>query len=48
MAITRRNVLTLGSLVASGAWPAYSRPVAQPDEVVRTTFDEVWENVAPY
>jgi carboxyl-terminal processing protease len=45
MAITRRNVLTLGSLVALGAWPAYSQPVAQPDEVVRTTFDEVWETV---
>jgi carboxyl-terminal processing protease len=45
MAITRRNVLTLGSLVALGAWPAYSQPVAQPDEVVRTTFDEVWKTV---
>jgi carboxyl-terminal processing protease len=49
MGITRRNVLTLGSLAAFGAWPAYSQPVAQPDaspvEARRTTFDEVWETV---
>jgi carboxyl-terminal processing protease len=49
MGITRRNALTLGSLAALGAWPAYSQPVAQPDaspgEARRTTFDEVWETV---
>jgi carboxyl-terminal processing protease len=49
MGITRRNVLTLGSLTALGAWPAYSQPLAQPDaspaEARRTTFDEVWEMV---
>jgi len=49
MGITRRNVLTLGTLTALSAWPAYSQPVAQPDaapaEARRTTFDEVWETV---
>src|SRR5438034_11292813 len=49
MGITRRNVLTLGSLAALGVWPAYSQPLAQPDaspgEARRTTFDEVWETV---
>jgi len=47
--ITRRNVLTLGSLAALGAWPAHSQPAAQPDgssaEAGRSTFDEVWETV---
>ena len=47
MSITRRNVLTLGSLAALGAWPAYSQPAGQasPVEARRTTFDEVWETV---
>jgi carboxyl-terminal processing protease len=43
------DVLTLGSLAALGAWPAYSQPAVQPDasqgEAHRTTFDEVWETV---
>src|SRR5271166_3414814 len=49
LGITRRNVLTLGSLAALGAWPADSQPVAQPGassvEAGRSTFDEVWETV---
>jgi carboxyl-terminal processing protease len=45
MRITRRNVLTLGSLAALGAWPAYSQPDASPVEARRTSFDEVWETV---
>jgi carboxyl-terminal processing protease len=49
MGITCRNALTLGTIAALGAWPAYSQPVAQPDaspaEARRTTFDEVWETV---
>ena len=45
MGITRRNVLSLGSLAALGAWPTYSQPDAAPVEARRTTFDEVWEMV---
>jgi carboxyl-terminal processing protease len=45
MRITRRNVLTLGSLAALGAWPAYSQPDASPVGARGTSFDEVWETV---
>jgi len=41
MGITRRKVLTLGSLAALGAW----QPDASQGEARRTTFDEVWETV---